>query len=97
MPLTFQVAIFMVHNWEGGTIHPFVGAGIATYFLQRRNAGGNFGDSESKLGGTLFGGVEIFTSPTVAVKAEGRYHLVPRTFGLDPDGFALTVGLKKYF
>lgn len=82
---------------KGAPSTPFVGAGVATYFLQRRNAGDNFGDSESKLGGTLFGGIEIFTSPTVAFKAEARYHLVPRTFGLDPDGFALTVGLKKYF
>jgi opacity protein-like surface antigen len=92
-----RVAVDIVHNWEGGTVHPFVGAGIGAYFLQRRNAGSNFGDSETKLGGTLLGGVEIFTAPTVSVKAEGRYHIVPRTFGLDPDGFALTIGLKKYF
>lgn len=92
-----RIAVDLIHNWEGGSIHPFVGAGLGTYFLQRRNNGQNFGDSEAKLGGTLLGGVEIFTSPTVAVKAEGRYHIVPRTFGLNPDGFALTLGLKKYF
>jgi opacity protein-like surface antigen len=92
-----RVAVDLLYNWEGGTVHPFVGAGIGTYFLQRKRNGQNFGDSETTLGGTLLGGVEIFTSPTVAVKAEGRYHIVPRTFGIDPDGFALTIGLKKYF
>jgi opacity protein-like surface antigen len=93
-----RVAVDLIHNWEGGNVHPFVGAGIGTYFLQRRNAGQNFGESETKLGGTLLGGVEIFTSPTLAIKAEGRYHIVPQAFGiLDPDGFALTVGVKKYF
>lgn len=92
-----RVALDFVHNWEGGNVHPFVGAGIAAYILQERDGGRNLGDSQSKLGGTVFGGIEIFTSPTVAFKAEGRYHLVPRAFRLDPDGFALTVGLKKYF
>jgi opacity protein-like surface antigen len=92
-----RIAVDLVHNWEGGNIHPFVGAGIATYILQQRDGGRNLGDSQSELGGTLFGGIELFTSPTVAFKAEGRYHVVPRAFGLDPDGFALTVGLKKYF
>lgn len=93
-----RVAVDILHNWEGGTVHPFVGAGLGTYFLQRRNAGSNFGESETKLGGTVLGGVEIFTGPTMSIKAEGRYHIVPRAFGLlDPDGFALTVGLKKYF
>jgi opacity protein-like surface antigen len=92
-----RLAVDLLYNWEGGDVHPFVGAGIGTYFLQRKRNGQNFGDSESKLGGTLLGGVEIFTSPTFAIKAEGRYHIVPRTFGIDPDGFALTVGAKKYF
>src|SRR6185436_11111773 len=24
----------LVHNWEGGAVHPFVGAGVGSYFLQ---------------------------------------------------------------
>ena len=28
----------------------------------------------TKLGGTVFGGVEFFTSNTVSVKGEARYH-----------------------
>jgi hypothetical protein len=92
-----RIALDAVYNWEGGAVHPFVGAGLAVYFLQPRDNGENFGDSENKLGGTLFGGAEFFTSRTVSVKGEARYHLVSDAFGINPDGLALTVGLKKYF
>ena len=91
-----RVPVDVVYNWEGGAVHPFVGAGLGVYFLQRRESDENFGDSETKLGGTLFGGVELFTGRTTALKLEARYHVVQRTF-IKPDGFALTVGLKKYF
>ena len=92
-----RVAIDTVYNWEGGAIHPFVGAGLGVYFLQPIDNGDRIGDSENKLGGTLFGGAEFFTSRRVSVKAEARYHLVKDAFGLNPDGLALTLGLKKYF
>jgi hypothetical protein len=92
-----RIAMDVVHNWEGGAIHPFVGAGIGVYFLQPKDNGHAFGDSENKLGGTVFGGAEFFTTRTVSVKAEARYHLVQDAFGGNPDGLALTVGLKKYF
>jgi opacity protein-like surface antigen len=91
-----RVPVDFVYNWEGGAVHPFVGAGLGAYFLQRRLGGQNFGDSETKLGLTLFGGAEFFTSRTAAVKAEGRYHSVRRG-SVDPDGLSLTIGLKKYF
>ena len=91
-----RVPVDVVHNWERGVVHPFVGAGLGIYFLQDRFEGEDRGESETKLGGTLFGGVEIFTSRTAAVKIEARYHVVRRT-GIDPDGLALTVGLKKYY
>lgn len=91
-----RVPIDVVHNWEGGAVHPFVGAGLGIYFLQERFDGANRGDAETKLGGTLFGGVELFTSPTAALKIEGRYHAVRNTW-LNPDGLSLSVGLKKYF
>ena len=91
-----RVPIDFVYNWEGGAVHPFVGAGFGAYFLQRRFGGENFGDSETKLGVTLFGGAEFFTGRTTAVKAEGRYHSVRRGF-VDADGLSLTIGLKKYF
>jgi opacity protein-like surface antigen len=86
-----------VYNWEGGTVHPFVGGGLGVYFLQERDNGENLGDAETKLGATLFGGVELFTSNTVSFKAEAKYHLIDNPGTYNPDGLALTVGIKKYF
>ena len=87
----------LVHNWEGGSIHPFVGAGLGVYFLQPRNNGNNNGDGTTKFGGNILGGAEFFTAKTFAVKAEGRYHIVTKWNGYDPSGLSLTVGLKTYF
>ena len=33
----------IIYNWEGGTIHPFVGAGLGVYILQRREDGEVYG------------------------------------------------------
>ena len=93
----FRVGGDLVHNWEGGSVHPFAGAGLGVYFLQPKDNGDSFGDQETKLGGSLFGGAEFFTSNTVAFKAEAKYHLISNPDGFNPDGFSLTVGLKKYF
>ena len=93
----FRVGLDVAYNWEGGTVHPFVGAGIGIYFLQLKDNGESFGDSESKFGGTLFGGVEYFTSNTLSVKGEIRYHLVSDIGPLNPDGATISIGLKKYF
>ena len=92
-----RVAVDLLHNWEGGSIHPFVGAGLGTYFLQPRDNGHNAGDSKTKFGGTLIGGLEFFTSDTFSVKAEGRYHIVMKADGYNPSGLALTIGAKTYF
>ena len=61
------------------------------------SAGESIGDSETKFGGTIFGGVEYFTSNTVSLKGEARYHLVANSGAYNPDGLSLTIGLKKYF
>jgi hypothetical protein len=87
----------LIHNWEGGAIHPFLGAGLGVYFLQGRAAGNDVGDSAARLGGTLLGGAELFTAKTIAVKAEARYNVVSGWNGYNPSGFALTIGLKSYF
>jgi hypothetical protein len=87
----------LVHNWEGGTIHPFVGAGLGAYFLQQKDNGSSIGDSGTKLGGTLLGGLEFFTSKTFSVKGEARYHIVSKWNDYDPSGLALTIGVKGYF
>jgi hypothetical protein len=93
----------IIYNWEGGAIHPFVGAGLGVYMLQRRENGEDIGDSDAKLGGVLLGGVEYFTSNSVSVKGEASYHLISNAEGFggrgprNPDGFKLSVGLKMYF
>ena len=92
-----RVAVDLVRNWEGGTVHPFVGAGIGTYFLQVRDNGDNVSDSETKIGGTVFAGAEFFTSNTFAVKGEARYHIVQKVIGFNPSGLSLTIGVKSYF
>jgi len=67
------------------------GAGLGAYFLQGIDNGHDSGPSAKKLGGSLFGGAEFFTSKTFSVKAEGRYHVVSKWNGYDPSGLALTV------
>jgi len=87
----------LIHNWEGGAVHPFVGAGIGTYFLQPRLNGTNLGDSATKVGATILGGLEFFTSNTFAVKGEARYNLVQKSGPYNPSGLSLTIGVKSYF
>ena len=93
MPLRLD----MNYNWEGGEWHPFVGAGLGAYFMQFRDNGQTIGDTETKLGVNLGGGVEYFFNRTVAFKGEGRYHAVQKARGVQPSGLALTAGLKTYF
>jgi len=86
------------YNWEGGKWHPFVGAGVGAYFIQFKDNGQALGDSETKPGFNLGGGVEYFTGRTVSLKGEARYHFIGKTrAGEDPSGLVLTGGLKKYF
>ena len=94
---TIRVPIDLVYNWERGEIHPFAGAGLGIYFVQAKDDGESVGDSETKVGATLFGGAEFFTSPSVSIKGEARYHIVGDVFGVNPGGLALSVGVKKYF
>jgi outer membrane protein with beta-barrel domain len=94
---TVRIAVDGVYNWERGSVHPFAGAGIAIHFLQPRRHGESVGDSETKVGASFFGGVELFTSRTVSFKAEARYDALGEAFGINPDGLSLTAGLKKYF
>ena len=87
------------YNWERGKWHPFVGTGVGAYFLQQKNSGGRpFGEQETKFGFNLGGGMEYFLNRRVAVKGEGRYHMIENaTTGVDPSGLGLSVGLKTYF
>jgi len=94
VPLHFDVN----YNWEGGKWHPFVGAGAGAYFLQFKDNGHALGASDTKAGFDVGGGVEYFTSRTVSLKGEARYHQIGRTSaGEDPSGMVITGGLKKYW
>ena len=87
----------ILHNWEGGAVHPYLGAGLGVYFLQTRINGNNVGDRATKFGGVLIGGVEFFTTRTFAVKGEAAYHIVTKSGDYDPSGLALSIGVKAYF
>jgi len=87
----------LIHNWEGGSIHPFAGVGLGAYFIQAKDNGQTIGDSRTRLGGNLLAGVEFFTSNRFSVKGEGRYHIVSKVDGYNPSGLALTIGVKSYF
>jgi hypothetical protein len=92
-----RLSVDLQYNWEGGIFHPFVGAGFGAYFLQVRDEGVDRGDSETKPGFNLDGGLEIFMAESVAFKGEGRYDFVDSGDLPDPSGLTLTVGLKTYF
>ena len=92
-----RIAGDLVHNWEGGAVHPFLGAGLGVYFVQPRVSGSDNGSGSTEFGGTILGGAEFFTSKTFAVKAEARYHIVTKFNDYDPSGLALTIGVKSYF
>jgi opacity protein-like surface antigen len=86
------------YNWERGKWHPFVGAGVGAYFLQVKDNGQAFGESDTEPGFNLGGGIEYFTSRTVSLKGEARYHVIGNTRGgQDPSGMVFTGGLKKYW
>ena len=78
-------------------MRPFVGAGVGAYILRLKDNGRSVRDSESTLGATLFGGIEFSATRSTALKAELRYHVIDDIRGVEPDGFSLTIGLKKYF
>lgn len=87
----------LIHNWEGGAIHPFVGAGAGSYFLQPIDNGNSFGSSNTRFGARLLGGVEYFTSRSFAIKGEGRYDAVMKANGYNPSGVTFSIGVKSYF
>lgn len=94
LPLRLDI----LYNWEGGNWHPFVGAGLGAHFVQLKDNGRLFGESETKLGVSLGGGIERFIARSLTLKGEARYHAVRKALGgRDPSGLAITGGLKVYF
>ena len=87
----------LLYNWEHGAWHPYVGGGLGAHLLQEKDNGHDLGDSESKLGGSLLGGVEYFFTRDTVISGELRYQVVQDIRGLSPSGVLLAAGLKKYF
>ena len=92
-----RLGVDFIYNWEGGRVHPFFGAGVAAHLLQLTDNGDEIGDSSTELGLALLGGLEYFLNRAWTVKGEGRYQWVGDRPGFNPDGLALTIGLKRYF
>lgn len=87
----------IIYNWEFGSVHPFVGGGIGVHLLRFYRDGDNEGPNDTNFGAQALGGAEFFMNRVWTVKAEGRYLWVADRPNLDPDGLALTIGLKRYF
>lgn len=87
----------LLHNWEYGDVHPYLGAGLGAYFLRNRLNGNTVPDGRTQFGGNVFGGVEFFTSNSFAVKGEAAYHVVSKADNFNPSGLLLTIGGKVYF
>src|SRR5262249_23204821 len=62
----------LIHNWEGGVIHPFVGAGLGAYFLQRRIAGNSVGNGGAALAGKPLGRMESVIAVSFFMERRGR-------------------------
>lgn len=93
-----KLALDLLYNWEYGKIHPFVTGGGGVWFLQEKDNGNDFGDSENTPGLTVGAGIDYFVTRTATVKFEGRYDWVAVDDGRpDPSGISLTVGVKKFF
>lgn len=87
----------VIYNWEQGKIHPFAGGGLGIHFLRFYDNGENVGPNDTTLGVSGLGGVEVFLNRAWTLKAEGRYQWVDDRPLYDPDGFAMTFGIKRYF
>jgi opacity protein-like surface antigen len=92
-----RIGADVIYNWEHGRIHPFAGGGLGVYVLRYYNGDENVGPNETNLGAAALGGLEYFLNRAWTLKTEGRYQWVTDRPLLDPDGFALTFGVKRYF
>jgi hypothetical protein len=94
IPLTADI----IYNWEKREWHPFVGAGFGAYFLQAKDDGDSVGDSDTQPGARILGGIEYFPDDKFSIKGEARYDFIGDTRGsVNPSGFSLSIGVKKYF
>jgi len=98
----FRGGLNVVYNWEADRWHPFVTAGAAAHHVRLWQDKVESSGWDTRRGISVGGGIEYFARPKVTIKAEGLYHLVRRADSNVADlqeayGFAISVGLKKYF
>jgi opacity protein-like surface antigen len=92
-----RFGVDVIYNWEFGAVHPFLGAGVGVHLLRFYRDGDNEGPNDTEAGGQVLGGAEFFLDRQWTVKTEARYQWVADRPNLNPDGLALTLGLKRYF
>jgi len=92
-----RLGVDVIYNWERGAIHPFVGGGLGMHLLRFHRDGRNEGPNDTAFGRQVLGGVELFLNRAWSLKGEGRYQWIGDRPNLNPDGLALTVGVKRYF
>jgi len=92
---TFSV----IYNWEGDLWHPFVAAGVGVHRVRHIQDGTEDSGWFNRGGVHVGAGVEYFARPKLSIKAEGLYHRVdsPDEWVSSTSGFALSIGLKRYF
>lgn len=94
----YRAAFSVIYNWEGDLWHPFVSAGIGVHKLRHWRDGIEDSGWFNRTGLNVGAGIEYFARPKVTIKAEALYHRVDTPEELtNASGFALSVGLKKYF
>jgi hypothetical protein len=93
-PVTARRAACYAEHWRGTNLDLHR---CRAHLLQEKDNGHDLDDSESKLGGSLLGGVEYFFTRDTVISGELRYQVVQDIRGLSPSGVLLAAGLKKYF
>lgn len=87
----------VIYNWEFGSVHPFLGGGVGVHLLRFYDEGDNIGPNDTEFGTQVLGCAEFFMNREWTIKAEGRYQWVGDRPLFNPDGLALTIGVKRYF
>jgi len=90
----------LIYNFEAGYWHPYISLGYGAYVAQNREVDDNWDTPRyTKWGPNIAAGIEYFWSPKITIKFEINVHMVHpiAELGDGPGGFAVTLGLKKYF
>jgi opacity protein-like surface antigen len=94
----YRGSVNLVYNWEGELWHPFVTGGIGAHRIRVWQDEVETAGWYNRFGLNVGAGVEYFVRPKVTFKAEGVYHWVDQSdLPEEARGFAVSIGMKKYF